>query len=328
MAQAVRDSGETVDPNDPGVGACGPLGQNQWCQTVVDGAAFTTQWAAFSTWTQTGAAFVNPPGTFTAGAVAGPLTVQLKTGTVVTPALADTPVTLTTSSLKGQFAASATGPWTPTLTLTIPAGASSVSFYYQDTAAGTPTISATLAGQPRRRRWKRSSRAAPATLQVQPRSVTVVGGKKQTFSARVADQYGNPSTAPVAWSLAPASLGTLVAATGASTTFTASRTAAGRGRLTVRVGRLTASVAVKVVRPPARIGGTLTRAHRRPSGGDRRGSSAARCARRASPVSLVVRHGSSLIAHVTGRTDAHGRFTWRSEHPLPAGRYAVKAAIR
>jgi hypothetical protein len=45
-------------------------------------------------------------------------------------------------------------------------------------------------------------------------------------------------------------------------------------------------------------------------------------------ISFVVRHGSSVVARVTGRTDAHGRVTWRSKSPLPAGRYSVKAAIR
>ena len=327
LAQAVRDSAATVDPNDPGIGACGPPGVNQWCQTVVPGAAFTTQWAAFSTWTQTGATFATPPVTFTAGTVAGPLTVQLKTGSVVTTAMADTPVTLTTSSAKGQFATSPNGPWTPSVTLTIPAGQSSASFYYQDTAAGTPTISATLAGQPPATQVETVAAAAPATLRILSRSATVVGGQTRLFSAKVADQYGNPSTAAVSWRLSLAALGTVAPASGDSTTFTASSTAAGRGQLVASVGSLSDSVLVKVVRPPLRIAGTLVRhagGHLAVTVWVVRGTARAPGV----TVSLVVRLGSSVVARVSGRTDAHGRFSWRSAGQLPAGHYTAKAAIR
>src|SRR5581483_12078980 len=196
------------NPADPGLGACGqPL---QWCQNaVIQGAQFTTQWAGFSTWTQTGLAFADQPVSFTAGATAGPIDVQLKTGSIVSPAVSDTPVTLTTTSTKGQFSTSPSGPWTSTLTVTIPAGASSTGFYYQDTQAGTPTISATLAGQP------------PAT-QVE----TVVAG------------------AP--WTLTSAKLGTVSPATGAATTFTASWTATGRVHLKATVNGLSASALITV----------------------------------------------------------------------------------
>jgi hypothetical protein len=294
---------------------------------VLPGAAFTTQWAAFSTWTQTGAAFANPPASLTAGATAGPLTVQLKTGGVVTNATADTPVELSTTSTKGQFATSPSGPWSPVLDLLVPAGGSSVSFYYQDTVAGTPTISATLAGQAPATQVETVVAAAPVHLQLKPRSVTVVGGTKHLFAAQVSDQFGNPSTAPVTWALAPAALGTIVPTSGDSTTFTASSSAGGRGKLTARVGALTSTIAVKVVPPPARIGGTLTRhvhGYLVVTVWVVRGTARARGV----PLSLVVRRGSSLIAHVTGRTDVHGRFVWRSKHPLPAGPYRVKAAVR
>src|SRR5919201_3257769 len=44
LALALRDSGTTVDPLDPGIGACGPAGQNLWCTAGLDGAAFTESW--------------------------------------------------------------------------------------------------------------------------------------------------------------------------------------------------------------------------------------------------------------------------------------------
>jgi len=327
LAQAIRDSAVTVDPNDPGIGACGPPGQNLWCSTVLPGATFTTAWASFSTWTQTGAAFVNPATTMTAGTTAGPFTVQLQTGGVVTSATTPQTLTLTTTSTRGAFSTSPTGPWTPTLTLTVPAGASSASFYYQDTAAGTPTLSAVLPGQPPATQTVTVVAAAPATLSLSPRAATVTGGHRQLFSASVADAYGNPSSAPVTWALTVPTLGTLAPRTGTSTTFTASASAAGRGRVTATVAGLSASTTVTVVRPPARIGGTLTRrvrGHLVVTVSVVRGSARARGV----PVSLTVRRGSSLVARVHGRTDATGRFVWRSRHKLPPGRYVAKASLR
>ena len=326
LAQAIRDSANPVDPNDPGIGACGqPL---QWCQNaVIPGATFTNQWASFSTWTQTGLAFVGQPLTFTAGTTAGPINIQLKTGSVVTAATADTPVTLTTTSTQGQFATTPSGPWSSTLTVTIPAGTTSTAFYYQDTVAGSATISATLAGQPPATQVETVTAAAPASLTVMPRLLTLLGGTKKPLTAEVADRFDNPSTAPVVWTLKPTVLGTLSPATGDSTTLTASGTAAGRGKVTARVGGLVDTVTVNVVRPPARIGGTLVRhiaGHVVVSVWVVRGKARAKGV----PIAFTVRRGSSIVAHVTGRTDVHGRVVWTSRHALPAGRYTVKASIR
>jgi len=327
LGQSISDSAVTIDPLDPGVGACGPLGQNLWCQTVVPGAAFTSAWASFSSWTQTGLTFSTPPVTVTAGNVAGPLTVQLSTSGVATNAMQPTPVTLSTTSATGQFSTSNAGPWTHTLTLTIPAGAASASFYYQDTLAGTPTISAVLAGQPPATQTVTVASAAPAAIAVTPRSATVVGGKTQLFAARVTDQYGNPTNAAVTWKLVSPKLGTLSPAVGPSTTLTASGAAAGRGKLTATLGSLSASTTVTVRRPPARIAGVTTRRVKGYLVVTVRVLQGTKPARRV-PVSLVVRRGSSLIVRVTGVTNSAGKFVWRSKHPLPAARYAVKAALR
>jgi hypothetical protein len=328
VAQAVRDSDESVDPSDPGIGACEPGGQLLWCQNaVIAGAAFTNQWAAFSSWTQTGIGFVAPAVSFTAGTTTGPINVQLKTGSVVTPATVDTPVTLTTTSTKGQFSTTPAGPWTSTLAVTIPSGSTSAAFYYQDTAAGTPTISAAIPNQPAATQVETVIAGVPAKLTAKPAALTITGGMKRLLTADVVDQYGNPSTAPVTWSLAPSVLGTVRPASGGSTTFTASQTAAGRGKITARVGALVDTIALNVMRPPAKIGGTLARhinGHEVVTVWVVRGKLRAKGVH----VTFVVRRGSSIVARVSGRTDVHGRITWRSKHPVPAGRYVVKAAIR
>jgi hypothetical protein len=325
LAQAIRDSAATVDASDPGIGACAG---GQWCQeAVIDGAAFTNQWAAFSTWTQTGIGFSGPPVSFTAGTTAGPIGVQLQAGTIVTSSTSDTPVTVASTSPKGLFATSPAGPWTPTLALTIPAGTTSAAFYYQDTLAGSPTISAAINGQPAATQVETVVAGAPTSIKVAPRALKLLGGTAKTASAAVLDQFGNPSTAPVSWTVAPAALGTLTPTTGGSTTFTASATAAGRGKLTATVGALSDAIPVTVTRPPARIGGTLTR---RIKGHVVATVWVVRGAVRAKGVhvTFVVRRGSSIVARVSGRTDAHGRVTWRSKKVLPPGRYVAKAAIR
>ncbi|HKU58296.1 MAG TPA: Ig-like domain-containing protein, partial [Gaiellaceae bacterium] len=327
LGQAISDSAVTVDPLDPGVGACGPPGQNLWCSTVVPGAAFTNSWASFSTWTQTGVTFTTPPVTVTAGAVAGPITVQLSTSGVATNAMQPTTVTLSTTSATGQFSTSSAGPWTHTLALTIPAGTAAASFYYEDTVAGTPTISATLAGQPPATQTVTVAAASPAAIAITPRSATVVGGKTQLFAARVTDQYGNPTNAAVKWTIASPKLGTLSPSVGPSTTLTASGSAAGRGTLTATLGSLSASTSVTVKRPPARIAGVTTRRVKGRLVVTVRVLQGTKPARSV-PVSLVVRRGSSLVARVTGKTDKNGRFVWHSKQPLPAAHYAAKAALR
>jgi len=66
--------------------------------------------------------------------------VQLQAAGVVQTAASDETVTFTTSSAAGSFS--------PSATVTIPAGASSASVTYTDTAPGTAVVSATLTGQP------------------------------------------------------------------------------------------------------------------------------------------------------------------------------------
>jgi hypothetical protein len=128
LAAAIRDSG--IDP----ASACAPA----WCQTTLAGAAFTTAWQSFSTWSPTTLVFTSPPGTFTAGASLQ-LTVGLRAEGVPQTATSPQTVTFSTSSAGGSF--------TPSATATIPAGASSVTVTYTDSLPGTPVVSATLAGQ-------------------------------------------------------------------------------------------------------------------------------------------------------------------------------------
>jgi hypothetical protein len=137
MAAAITAS---ADPAAPGAGACAP----PWCTATVDGAAFTAAWGTFWSWTPTGAAFASTPQTVAAGTATGPMSVALEIGGVVTALPLDTSVQLSSSSQGGSFSTGPTGPWTPTLELTVPAGSTTATFYMLDTQVGTPTVTATV----------------------------------------------------------------------------------------------------------------------------------------------------------------------------------------
>src|SRR5262249_24384794 len=117
-----------------------------WCTASVDGAVFTPSWSAFGTWTPTTASFASAPQTATTGAPSGPMSVQLQIGPIASSLPFDTTVALSSSSSGGEFSTSPSGPWSPTLELTVPAGATSATFYMLDTQPGTPTVTASLDG--------------------------------------------------------------------------------------------------------------------------------------------------------------------------------------
>ena len=93
----------------------------------------------------------------------GQMTVQLEdaNGNPSTSSIAQT-INLSTTSTAGAFYATPTST-TPITSVVIPAGQSSASFYYSDTKAGTPTVTASDSRLHLRRppRWRRSTRRRP-----------------------------------------------------------------------------------------------------------------------------------------------------------------------
>ena len=139
LAAAVRDSGRTPDPTDPGSAACGPPGQNLYCVGDLEGAVLAETWKSFRGWTQPVLAFGTPAQTITAGAASAPMRVNLGTSSGL-PTSTPTPVAvaLSSTSEQGGFSTSPAGPWSRTLSVTIAAGTGlSADFYYRDTRAGT-----------------------------------------------------------------------------------------------------------------------------------------------------------------------------------------------
>jgi hypothetical protein len=82
------------------------------------------------------------PAGMKAGQVSAPLTI-----TVASAPAASVAVMLTSSSAGGRFATAPGGPWAPTLSVVLPAGATASSaFYYEDPAVGTVQLTAAAPG--------------------------------------------------------------------------------------------------------------------------------------------------------------------------------------
>ena len=144
LAAAVRDSGDVVEPENPGSGACG-VGETL-CAVDIAEARHNGAWRSFRAWAQSTLTIGGVPATLTAGVGSPPL--QL-----VTPSAVSRPlnVTLRSSSPAGSFSTTAAGPWTSALTVPVAAGAGVI--FYSATRASVVRRSL------HRRRGRRRRRA-------------------------------------------------------------------------------------------------------------------------------------------------------------------------
>ena len=94
---------------------------------------------------------------------------------------------------------SANGTFTPS-SLTIPAGSSSASFHYTDTAAGTPTITATVGGIGSATQQETVSPAATSEVVFTTAPQTLTAGVASgTITIALEDAFGNPIDATARW---------------------------------------------------------------------------------------------------------------------------------
>ncbi len=156
----------------------------------------------------------------------------------------DVAVELSSSSGAGRFSTSASGPWSSTIETTIETGETiSAPFYYEDTAAGTATLTASAAGYGDATQTETVSAAALDSISVSPGQATLVVGGSLEFSAAGTDPYGNAvDLSGAAWSTtAP---GDVSPGEGSSTVFTATST--GEGLVTATQGSVSGSASVSV----------------------------------------------------------------------------------
>ncbi len=225
---------------------------------LANGSASSTAWR---TWVfavkptgnaapQATLSFAGGQQTLTAGQPSGAIQLAVSPGQP-----SDLSVTVSSSSAQGQFATSTNGPWSSTLQLTIPATQTSgPAFYYRDTKAGSPTVTASASGATGASQTETVTAAALATITLSPGSASLNVGGTQVFTASGADQYSNPvSVSGAAWSTTVPG-GSVSPATGSSTTFTAG-TSPGSGTVTAAVGSVSksANVTVSGLTPPSNL---------------------------------------------------------------------------
>ena len=251
MAAAIRDT-QAIVAEDPGVNACL---DGRYCVGDLEGATVVTRWRAFRAWSPTTLGFSTPPQTAGAGVVSAPIGIQVQVARVPSRPLAPVPTTVTSSSPTGGFATSPAGPFAPSVTFELPAGTfATVPVYYQDTTAGTATISAVGSGVVTGTQPFTVSGALPVSLRIEPTSATVVAGGTVGLRAIGTDSFRNASPAAVAWTVEPQLRGTVAPLTGAETTFTAP-TEPGevvvRATISTPTGQLSATTTITVRPLPA-----------------------------------------------------------------------------
>ena len=174
------------------------------CGAVVDGATPATGWNTFSTWTPTQAGFTSAPLSVPINTPSDALTLQLQTGGAKTTLPNPTDVTVSSSSPTATFSLALTGPWTPTLTITLPAGTGATPFYMQDSTAGTPTVSLTTGSQVTTQVETVIGPAAPPppppSVQVTSATFTPLQGRLHV-SLKLTGQNGEPVPARVSFAV-------------------------------------------------------------------------------------------------------------------------------
>ena len=140
---------------------------------------------------------ISVPADRDAGAATGPMSVELQIGGIVAALPVDSQVSVASSSSGGSFSSSPSGPWTPTLTLTVPAGSTSATFYMLDTAVGTPTVTATIGAQSNEQVESRDGtrRAARARERRQHGRLRSGPAPRSRSTRRSADDTASPTVA-------------------------------------------------------------------------------------------------------------------------------------
>ena len=183
--------------------------------------------------------FASAGQTLTAGSTSAALSIALSQA-----ATSATSVAVTTNSSGGTFATSPSGPWSTTLTLPVAAGATSTpSFYYSDTRAGQPVLTASASGYASATQTETVTAAALSTITVTPASARIRVGSQATFSASGTDGFGNAVSINPTWSISP-SLGSFSSTQGTPVTFTGKTS--GTGTITAAVGSVSGQAAITV----------------------------------------------------------------------------------
>jgi hypothetical protein len=194
--------------------------------------------------------FASASQTLIAGGASSPMTVALSQSTS-----SATTIALSSSSAAGTFATSPSGPWSSSLTVSVPAGTTtSAGFYYSDTRAGQSLLTASASGFTNATQSETVRAAALAGIAITPASSPLRVGGHASLSASGQDRYGNSVSVSPTWTVSPA-LGTFSPNPGNPVTFTARST--GSGTVTATLGAISGRATVTVTRRRASQAATV-----------------------------------------------------------------------
>ncbi len=241
-------SGSNGHPCEKGYSLCTGLGSWNTAEGSINGAPVGN--LSFST----------APQTLTAGKPSAAVTVHLSS-----PAPAGgVSVKLSTTSSAGTFSSAPTGAFTRTLTVPVAAGSTGATAYYEDTVAGSPTLSATASGWTTATQNETVQPGTLAKITVSPSTVTLAAGATQVFTASGYDSYGNAVTNGFDPTWSTTTGGSLSTTSGATTKLTAPSTAVSKGSVSATQGAVSGSATVTVqVTPTVKVSitaGTTSRA--------------------------------------------------------------------
>jgi hypothetical protein len=318
LAAAIRDSAAST-PESPGIGACGPAGQDLCAGDVAD-ARFNELWRSFRTWTQPLLQFTTLPQTIPAGTPSAAIGLALVTSTGAPITVPSTvAVTLHSSSPSGTFSLTPSGPWTPTLALTVSSSAP-VAFYYLDTRAGAHTLTASGAGATSGTQTITITPGPAVRVTVTPLSSEVPVRGARRLAAAAVDAYGNATEALFGWTVRPTGAGTLAPISAAVAVFTAGRRL-GTATVTATSGAMAASASVTVVPAQLRISSLAFAAGRRRLSVVLTAVDGARRPVSGASIRVVVRRDGRRHATAGGRTGQAGRT--RVRVPIARGCFVV-----
>ena len=246
LAASIRDSAEATDPETSGTGACGPPGAETLCNVDIPEASHKAAWRSFRAWTQSTLTIAAPSTPIEAGVESPPLTVS-----VAASVAAPITVSLRSSSPQGTFSASIAGPWTPTLALSV-APAAPATFYYRDTLAGQPTLTASAPGVTAATQTLTIAPGPAGRVEIAPTDVRVQARGTRRFVATPTDSYGNVATTKVTWYVRPPGFARLAPGPDHSATFTAGRVL-GTGKVLASVSSIIGKAYATVTVVPARL---------------------------------------------------------------------------
>ena len=187
------------------------------------------------------AAFSSPQ-TMTAGQSSSAMTLRL-TSSAPNGGLS---ISLATNTAAGGFSTSSTGPFASALSVTVQGGSTvSRSFYYRDTKAGSPVVTASGQYVNSVSQTETITAGALTHIAVSPSSVSLTEGTSKSLAATAVDQYTNP----VSTGLSPtwtSSGGTFSPSKGTSTTYTAG-SVAGANTVTATQAGVRGSASVTIM---------------------------------------------------------------------------------